>query len=142
MTLASGFGGAVALADTHGGTADTIDAFIKSWSMEDVAQLHDVSVMGSGVVGRSFLKGLETVSVTCEFVADSDMEIDAYAPGSALGAVTLDATGTAVGANQYVFAGAIVESMGMVKDVDGMTRGTLRFRGNQAATITRPDSDV
>ncbi len=136
MTLASGFGGAVVL-----GNGTSIDGFVRNWTMDDTAQLHDVSVMGSGVVARSFLKGLETLSISLDFTADSNMDLTTLKPGGVLTNLTLDATGVEAAKHEYVVAASIVESVNFVKDVDNMARGTMRIRGNQATTMTRPDGD-
>jgi len=136
MTLASGFGGAVVL-----GNGTSIDAFVKTWAMNDTAQLHDVSVMGSGVVARSFLKGLETLSITLDFVADSNMDLTTLKPGGVLTNLTLDATGVTPAKHEYIVANSVVETVNFTKDVDQMARGTMTVRGSQATTMTRPDGD-
>ena len=137
MTLASGHGGAVVL-----GNGVTLDTFIKTWTLEDSAQMHDVSTMGAAVVGRTFLKGLETLTITADFIADSNMDLTTLKPGGALASLTLDATGVTATKHEYVVTAAVIESVNFVKDVDNMARGTMRIRGNQSTTITRPDGDA
>ena len=136
MALASGHGGAVVL-----GNGTTVDGFIKSWTLDDSATLHDVSVMGASVVARTFLKGLETLAFSCDFVADSNMDLTTLKPGGVLTSLTLDATGVTTAKHEYVIGTAVIEACNFVKDVDGMARGTMRVRGNQSTTITRPDGD-
>lgn len=137
MALASGHGGAVVL-----GNGVTLDTFIKTWTLEDSAQMHDVSTMGTAVVGRTFLKGLETVTITADFIADSNMDLTTLKPGGTLTSLTLDATGVTADKHEYVVTTATIESVNFVKDVDNMARGTMRVRGNQSTTITRPDGDT
>ena len=132
MAVVDGFGGDVVI-DTGDGS---LDLFIRSWSLEDTAQLHDVTTMANTTVARLFLKGMETWTLTAEFVADTEMKLNLHAPGAASAGVSLDAVGT--GANDvYSFTG-IVESLTFTRDVDGLARGTIRIKGNQTGTMTRP----
>ena len=132
MSVVNGFGGDVVL-DT-GDT--TMNLFVQNWTLEDTAQLHDVTVMINDTVGRSFLKGLETWTVTAEFIADSAMVLTSHTPGATAAGVSLDALGTGA-TDVYAFTG-IVESLTFARDVDGLARGTIRIKGNQTTAMTRP----
>ena len=139
-TLVSGHGGTVVL----GGTGVTLNTFIKSWTIEDNAEMLDISVMGTNIVARTFLKGLESSTVTIEFLADSGMALDTNSPGDAIASLTLAATGAAGvnNAHEYIMAAGIIESVNFTRDVDGLARWTMRVRGSLLATnITRPDGN-
>lgn len=133
MANIAGHGGVVLL----GTGATTLNAHIRSWTMEDTAQLHDVTFMGTAVVARKFFKGLQSWTLTAEFFADSGMNFQTHEPGDELADVKLDVLGSAADADRYVFAG-IVETMTVNRDVDQAVSGTLRMRGNQTTTLTRP----
>ena len=141
MAILNGHGGAVLL----GTGATTIDAHVKGWTLEDTAQLHDVTFMESAatptVVARTFFKGLETWTLTAEFYVDSAINFQTHQPGDELSSIKLDVTkdadDTPADSDRYVFTG-VVESMIVTRDVDGAAKGTLRMKGTQAATLTRP----
>ena len=139
MSLVSGHTGNFLL----GGGGTSVNAFIKSWTLEDTAQMHDITTMGSAIAARTFLKGLESARITAEFVADSAMALDVNSPGDAISAMTLDATGPA-GSNdawEYIIAVGVIESINFTRDVDGLARGTIvvQSSGRLAANIQRPD---
>ncbi len=137
MAKVNGHGGAVLL----GTGATTFDAHIKGWTVEDTVQLHDVTFMSTTTAARTFFKGLQTWTLTAEFWTDSAMNFQTHEPGDALADVKLDylkdADDTPADADRYIFAG-IVETMTVTRDVDGAARGTLRMKGNQKTTMTRP----
>ena len=118
--------------------ATTLDANISSWTLEDTAQLHDVTFMKTTTVAREFFLGLQTWTLTAEFFAETSMNLGAHSPGDTVAVVKLDVLGAATDADRYVFAG-MVETMTITRDVDSAVRGTLRTRGNKLTGIdTRP----
>ncbi len=126
----------------HGGTVailsgdTTVSAVVRSWSLEDTAQLHDTSVMGAGVTSRSFTPGLLTWAVTLEFFLASDSDMVAHAPTVGTGAnIALKATSAATN-HSYTGTGTI-ESVTPSRDVDQAARGTMRIRGQ--GVLVRPD---
>lgn len=123
----------------HGGTITlltdtTITVAVRSWSLEDTAQVHDVSVMGEGVADRSFIAGLRTWAVTAEFFGAADTDFAAHKAGTATGAnIALKATSASTG---HSFTGSgIVESLNYGRDVDQAGKGTIRIKGTGALSV-------
>lgn len=131
MATITGSGGVVKVADA-GGTLAAV-AEVRSFSLEHTADTLEVTSMGTGTVGRSYVKGLDssTLSVECYFDTGSSQDVILEA-GNIID-FELSPEGTGVGTVSYSGEG-IVASVSVSSAVDGLVEVSFSVTVNNGVT--------
>lgn len=131
MATITGAGGVVKVADA-GGTLAAV-AEVRSFSLEHTSDTLEVTSMGSTTVGRSYVKGLDSSTLSIECYFDTGSSQDAILESGNIIDFELLPEGTGSGAVTYSGKG-IVSSVSVSSSVDGLVEVSFSVSVNNGVT--------